>query len=59
MHNVSKGNRSRRVEDELINFNQTSIFKCWKMITNTGNIIKAPAIYSRMAFSSPPPWRTV
>lgn len=31
-------------EDELINFNQTSIFKCWEMITSTGNKIKGPAI---------------
>lgn len=31
-HAVYKGNQSQG-EDELINFNQTSIFKCWKMIT--------------------------
>lgn len=32
MHVVYKGNQSYG-EDELINFNQTTIFKCWEMIT--------------------------
>ena len=32
MHTVSKGNQSYG-EDELVNFNETSIFKCWEMIT--------------------------
>lgn len=31
-------------KDELINFNQTSIFKCWKWANNTGNKMKGSAI---------------
>lgn len=41
--NDYKGNQSYG-EDELINFNQTSAFKCWERITYTGNKIKGPAI---------------
>lgn len=31
-HAVDEGNQSHG-EEKLINFNQTSIFKCWEMIT--------------------------